>query len=218
MSENSGLDTGKPEFTIFQKGPRLAEERKGYLKPAVQREGYDDKFDNQNIIKDDRYSPFQRGEMNRKNYRYQPPLVDKEKCVKKDPFKQAVSFIPRTKLLMEQPAVTNSAAADWVRLDYNPIKEIPDQTVCNNISEIRHVRQSNKKLMSLLDTRAQARRRIRQRMWDISPDLPRIVDVKQHRKSIYESSIIRNLESQNITTAGMPIVSNRNLRQQLVGY
>ena len=217
MSQNAGLDMGKPEFNVFQKEPIMVKDRTGVLRPSQQKVGYEDKFDNQNTIKDSRYSPFQRGKMNRKNYRRSEKMVDKEKCVKKDPFKQAVSFIPRTKILMEQPAVNNSAAPNYVRLDYNPVREIPDQTVCNNISEIRNVRRSNKKLLSMLDTRAQARRRVRQTMWDITPDQARIVNVKRHRENINKATILSNLAAQKTILSTMPSFQNVNLAQSITG-
>lgn len=195
MSENAGLFNNKNLKKLVKEAPKKSQvigsikikERDGVLMPTSL-------VSEQKGIEDLRYSPFQRGSMSRSEYKVQGHDMN-EKCVKKDPFRPAVSFIPRTRKLLSQPAV-NIAQPVYDALDYNPVKEIPDQTVCNNLSEIRNYRQTNKKLMDLLDTRARAREQVRRTMRKVNPLAPHIVDVKRHRKMQAEDNILNQVLKQ----------------------
>lgn len=133
------------------------------------------------------YSPMTRGSS---SWFYEPvPRLGKahrqEPIYKKNPLLPATSFVPRSVLLSEQPAVNiaeNNVGQPQLYDPYPPESDTPAPTVANSLTESRDYRQQRRTVDSLLDTRAQARRMVSRNMTRVEPDRPQIVDIKRHRE------------------------------------
>lgn len=137
----------------------------------------------QQSLEDLRYCPVTRSQKHADSYDPVPAPEYSEaikRTFKKDKFRPSVSFIPQTTLLEDQPAV-NIAEPVYPQLGFNPMNEVPDLTVANGLSEDRRMRASNRRLASMLDSRAMERSRARFVMRSVEPDRPYIVDVNKHR-------------------------------------
>lgn len=188
MSENHGLDYGMPERerpVTLKKRPRY---RMGKIK--VDTEVKDEaKRMQQTSIPDYRYNPLQRGSDKLSNYRTVPKPA-RERCLKKDPLRPAVSFIPRATILEDQPALMNPANPEYYVLRADPMTEIPDQTVCNNIYYERSLKKSNKQLNDMLTTRGSWMNTERLAMRRLDPNAPELVEVRQHRNTLADQGLM----------------------------
>jgi len=220
MSENAGLQTltkgsnVKYKHQIEQRIPptfRVKDRTRVFqvLQETMARE--------QLSLEDLRYSPVTRADKHSMNYepvgapRYSEAI---RRTFKKNKFRPSVSFIPQTALLENQPAL-NIADPVYPQLGFNPMEEVPDLSVANNLSENRQMRTSNRRLASLLDTRARERSRARFAMRTINPDAPRIVNVKKHRSQQATLQASQDVTNQKTKELVKKLFRNSSLIQEM---
>ena len=190
MSQNHGLDYGMPERerpVTLKKRPRY---RMGKIKVDTEVKEEAARMQ-QTSISDYRYNPLQRGADKIVNY-HKVDKPAKERCLKRDPLRPAVSFIPRATILEDQPLIQNPAAPDYYALRADPMTEIPDETVCNNIYYNRSLRNTNKQLNSMLKTRSAWMNTERLAMRRLDPNAPQIVEVRKHRSTLADQGLLHN--------------------------
>jgi len=134
------------------------------------------------------YNPFTGGEENRSGYE-RVPMIGKghmqEKIFKKNPLRPSRSFIPRSVLLAEQPAVNVAeigVGQPSLYDPYPPESDTPAPTVANSLTEARDYRSQVRTVNSLLGTRAQQRRMVKRSLDRVNPSRPQIIDINEHRE------------------------------------
>jgi hypothetical protein len=108
-----------------------------------------------------------------------------EKIFKKNPLRPATSFVPRSVLLEEQPAVNVAeigVGQPSLYDPYPPERDTPAPTVANSLTEARDYRSQVRTVNSLLGTRAQQRRMVKRSLDRVNPSRPQIVDINEHRE------------------------------------
>lgn len=142
----------------------------------------------QTSLEDYRYNPLTRGEGVISNYK----IVTKptrQTCLKKNPRRAATSFIPKTAILADQPAIQNPASPDYYALRANPMTETPDETVCNSLTEARNMTNMNLMQMNMLNSRQDWVNVQKQAFRRDNPNAPEIVDIKLHEHSLKDLNI-----------------------------
>lgn len=190
MSENSGLQTlenvQREQPTVRIPRSYRIRDRTRVFKVNMEDQVLEQAArSKQRSLEDLRYCPVTRSQKHRRSYEPVKAPVYSEairRTFKKNKYRPSVSFIPETTLLEEQPAL-NIANPVYPQLGFNPLDEIPDLTVSNSLPENRQMRTSNRRLASMLDSRAIERSRARRVMRQINPDAPKIVDVQKHRQN-----------------------------------
>jgi len=226
MSENAGLQTltkgsnVKYKHQIEQRIPptfRVKDRTRVFQVDRSYRALQETMAREQLSLEDLRYSPVTRADKHSMNYepvgapRYSEAI---RRTFKKNKFRPSVSFIPQTALLENQPAL-NIADPVYPQLGFNPMEEVPDLSVANNLSENRQMRTSNRRLASLLDTRARERSRARFAMRTINPDAPRIVNVKKHRSQQATLQASQDVTNQKTKELVKKLFRNSSLIQEM---
>jgi hypothetical protein len=181
MSENAGLQNGRePEVIVDRVSGPVARSM------AIRRPNHEIQQRNKSVNSGFLYSPFTHGEMDRSRYR-RVPRPTGERVWKKNPLMPAVSFVPVSVQLKEQPLLNVAdprepdPITEMKKLEEGQTNRIPDTTVISSIPESRQYRQQLRTVSSLLDTRANQRRLVRGLMDQAQPDRPQIVDIDKHR-------------------------------------
>jgi len=190
MSEIAGLDLGVPRRrrrvaippapTVRSRVSNIPTE---YKQQAAR--------DNQISLKHDLYSPFTMGDRKLSNYR-KVERPTREKCLKRNPFRPSVPYIPQSTILEDQPLVNNDAMPTFYRLGPDSMKqtmlEQPDETVCNNLSEARSFPNQRRRVESMLTDRQLDARMARISMRRMIPNAPLVVNVRKHRQEHLQES------------------------------
>ena len=134
------------------------------------------------------YNPFTGGEQMTSDYE-RVAMIGKghmqERIFKKNPLRPATSFVPRSVLLEEQPAVNVAeigVGQPSLYDPYSPERDTPAPTVANSLTEARDYRQQVMTVNSLLGTRAQQRRMVKRSLDRVDPSRPQIIDINKHRE------------------------------------
>ena len=202
MSEISGLDLGKPEKipAKYNNIPEQPAYRVGVI-------NYDSRQQAQVVKKQPatfsnlRDSPFTQGERNIRNYKKVDKYIRPVQPLKKNPLIPSVSFIPKTMLLSDQVAMQNPAAPDYAALRVDPMLEIPDSTISNNIYYNRNLKNTNKTLEHMLETRPMWVNDEIMNMRKLNPNAPEIVEIRQHRNTMGDAGLMNSIHKKNRITA-----------------
>lgn len=181
MSEIAGLQNGRePDVVVDQVSGPVARSL------AIRRKNNEIQQLNRSVNSRHLYSPFANGEMDSSLYRRVPKPTG-ERVWKKNPLMPAVSFVPVSTQLKEQPLLNVAdpmepdPITEMKKLEEGQTNRIPDTTVISAIPESRQYRQQLRTVSSLLDTRANQRRLVRKLMDRSEPGRPQIVDIDKHR-------------------------------------